>query len=53
MNLKEMLRRSSESLGDKTAVSLGSRRLSYRELDRDSSKIARTLRRLGVERATG
>ena len=45
-----MLEEAAGRYGDKTAVALSERRLSYAKLDRDSNKVANTLAEIGVGR---
>lgn len=48
MNLKWMLERAVKRYGEKTAVAMGKRRLSYARLDEDSNKVANALTAMGV-----
>ncbi len=50
MNLRTMLEEAVGRYGDKTAIALGERRLSYAELDRLSNKVANALIKMGVTR---
>jgi len=50
MNLKQMLEKTASEVPEQTAVVLGSRRVSYRELDETSNRIANTLISLGVKK---
>jgi len=50
MNLKLMLAEASGQYGEKTAVALGDRRLSYAELDEASNKVAHALLGMGVSK---
>jgi long-chain acyl-CoA synthetase len=49
-NLKQMLERTAREVPQQTAIVLGSRRVSYRELDETSSKIANALISLGTKK---
>ena len=49
-NLKQMLERTASEVPQNTAIVLGSRRVSYRELDETSNKIANALISLGVKK---
>jgi len=49
-NLKQMLERTAREVPQQTAIVLGSRRVSYRELDETSSKIANVLISLGTKK---
>ena len=48
MNLKAMLEKTAKHYGEKTAITLGDRRLSYAGLDEASNKIANALIKMGV-----
>ena len=48
MNLKQMLEETVGRYGEKTAIILGERRLSYAELDEASNKVANALLEIGV-----
>ena len=48
MNLKAMLETAVERYGNKTAIVLGDRRLSYATLDKASNKVANALIKIGV-----
>jgi long-chain acyl-CoA synthetase len=48
MNLKAMLETAAEHYGEKTAIVLGNRRLSYAALDEASNKVANALIKIGV-----
>jgi long-chain acyl-CoA synthetase len=50
MNLKQMLEKTASEVPEQTAVVLGSRRVSYRELDETSNRIANALISLGVKK---
>lgn len=50
MNLKQMLERTASEVPQNTAIVLGSRRVSYRELDETSNKIANALISLGTKK---
>ena len=50
MNLKHMLERTASEVPQNTAIVLGSRRVSYRELDETSNKIANALISLGIKK---
>jgi long-chain acyl-CoA synthetase len=49
-NLNQMLERTAREVPQQTAIVLGSRRVSYRELDETSSKIANVLISLGTKK---
>jgi long-chain acyl-CoA synthetase len=49
-NLKQMLERTASEVPQQTAIVLGSRRVSYRELDETSNKIANALISLGIRK---
>jgi len=49
-NLKLMLERTAREVPQQTAIVLGSRKVSYRELDENSNRIANALISLGTER---
>jgi long-chain acyl-CoA synthetase len=49
-NLKQMLERTANEVPQQTAIVLGSRRVSYRELDETSNKIANALIGLGINK---
>jgi long-chain acyl-CoA synthetase len=49
-NLKQMLERTASEVPQNTAIVLGSRRVSYRELDETSNKIANVLISLGIKK---
>ena len=48
MNLKQMLDKAVRRYGDKTAVVMDGRRLSYTQLDEDSNKVANALAEMGI-----
>ncbi len=50
MNLKVMLEKTAKRYGEKTAIALGDRRLSYAELDEASNKVANALIKMGVSK---
>jgi len=50
MNLKQMLERTASEVPQQTAIVLGSRRVSYRELDETSNRIANALIGLGIKK---
>ncbi|TET42368.1 MAG: hypothetical protein E3J60_02645 [Dehalococcoidia bacterium] len=50
MNLKQMLEKTASEVPQNTAIVLGSRRVSYRELDETSNKIANALISLGTKK---
>ncbi|MFC1952437.1 class I adenylate-forming enzyme family protein [Chloroflexota bacterium] len=50
MSLKAILEIAAKHYGDKTAIVLGDRRLSYAELDEASNKVANALTKIGVGR---
>jgi long-chain acyl-CoA synthetase len=50
MNIKQMLEITASEVPQKTAIVLGSQRVSYRELDETSNRIANTLIRLGIKK---
>lgn len=50
MNLREALARVAREFGDKTAIVFGERRLSYREMDNASNRMAHALKELGVSK---
>jgi len=50
MNLKQMLERTASEVPQNTAIVLGSRRVSYRELDETSNRIANALISLGTKK---
>ncbi|MFH1169769.1 MAG: AMP-binding protein [Chloroflexota bacterium] len=49
MNLKSMLEKSAGKYAGKTAIGIGSRRVSYADLDEASNRIARALIKMGVK----
>jgi acyl-CoA synthetase (AMP-forming)/AMP-acid ligase II len=49
-NLKQMLEKIASDVPQQTAVVLGSRKVSYRELDETSSRIANALISLGTKK---
>jgi long-chain acyl-CoA synthetase len=49
-NLKQMLERTASEVPQNTAIVLGSRRVSYREFDETSNKIANALISLGIKK---
>ncbi len=49
-NLKQMLEKTARQVPQQTAVVLGSRRVSYRELDETSNRIANALISLGIKK---
>jgi long-chain acyl-CoA synthetase len=49
-NLKQMLERTASEVPQQTAIVLGSRRVSYRELDETSNRIANALISLGIKK---
>ena len=50
VNLKQMLERTASEVPDNTAIVLGSRKVSYRELDETSNRIANALINLGIKK---
>jgi long-chain acyl-CoA synthetase len=50
MNLKQMLEKTASEVPQQTAIVLGSRKVSYRELDETSNKIANALISLGIKK---
>jgi len=50
MNLKLMLERTASEVPQQTAIVLGSRKVSYRELDETSNRIANALISLGIKK---
>jgi long-chain acyl-CoA synthetase len=50
MNLKQLLERTASEVPQQTAIVLGSRRVSYRELDETSNRIANALISLGIKK---
>jgi len=50
MNLKQMLESTASEVPQQTAIVLGSRRVSYRELDETSNRIANALIGLGIKK---
>jgi long-chain acyl-CoA synthetase len=50
VNLKQMLEKTASKAPENTAIALGSRRVSYRELDETANKIANTLIGLGIKK---
>jgi long-chain acyl-CoA synthetase len=50
VNLKQMLERTASEVPENTAIVLGSRKVSYRELDETSNKIANALISLGIKK---
>lgn len=50
MNLKQMLERTASEVPQNTAIVLGSRKVSYRELDETANKIANALISLGTKK---
>jgi len=50
MNLKQMLERTASEVPQNTAIVLGSRRVSYRELDETANKVANALISLGTKK---
>ncbi len=50
MNLKQVLERTASATPENTAIVLGSRRVSYREFDENSNRIANALIGLGVKK---
>lgn len=50
MNLKQLLERTAREVPQNTAIVLGSRRVSYREFDETSNKIANALISLGIKK---
>ena len=50
MNIKQMLERAVSEVPQKTAIILGSQRVSYRELDESSNRVANALIRLGIKK---
>jgi len=50
MNLKAMLEEVAKHYGEKTAIALGNRRLSYAELDEASNKLANALIKMGLSK---
>jgi len=49
-NLKQMLKKTASEVPQQTAIVLGSRKVSYRELDETSNRIANALIRLGIKK---
>ena len=49
-NLKQMLERTASEVPQQTAIVLGSRKVSYRELDETSNRIANALISLGIRK---
>jgi len=50
VNIKQMLERAASEVPQKTAIILGSQRVSYRELDETSNRVANALIRLGIKK---
>ena len=50
MNLKTMLDKAVRDFGGKTAIGMGERRVSYTQLDEESSRLARALAGLGIKK---
>jgi long-chain acyl-CoA synthetase len=50
VNLKQMLERTAREVPQQTAIVLGSRKVSYRELDETSNRIANALFNLGIKK---
>jgi long-chain acyl-CoA synthetase len=50
VNLKQMLERTAREVPQQTAIVLGSRKVSYRELDETSNRIANALINLGIKK---
>ena len=50
MNIKQMLERTAREVPQKTAIVLGSGRVSYQELDEASNRLANTLIELGMSK---
>jgi len=50
MNIKQMLERTAREVPQKTAIVLGSRRVSCQELDEASNRVANTLMELGMSK---
>jgi long-chain acyl-CoA synthetase len=50
VNIKEMLERAASEVPQKTAIILGSQRVSYRELDENSNRVANALIKLGIKK---
>ncbi|TET41181.1 MAG: hypothetical protein E3J66_05700, partial [Dehalococcoidia bacterium] len=50
MNLREMLAGTASELSGKTAIALGSQKLTYEELEEASNRVAKALIELGVEK---
>ena len=50
VNLKQMLERTASEVPENTAIVLGSRKVSYRELDETSNRIANALISLGIRK---
>jgi long-chain acyl-CoA synthetase len=50
MNLISMLEKTVRRLGDKTAIVIGERRVTYAQLDDDSNRFAKALIKLGVKK---
>lgn len=50
MNIKQMLERTAREMPQKTAIVLGSRRVSCQELDEASNRVANTLIELGMSK---
>jgi len=50
MNIKEMLEKTAGEVPQKTAIVLGSQRVSYGELDEASNRVANALINLGLQK---
>ncbi|HEY97452.1 MAG TPA: long-chain fatty acid--CoA ligase [Dehalococcoidia bacterium] len=50
MNLVQMLENAARKYGDKTAITMGERRVSYNKLEETSNRVASALIKLGVEK---
>jgi len=50
MNIKEMLEKTAGEVPQKTAIVLGSQRVTYQELDEASNRVANALMKLGMKK---
>ena len=50
MILGELLKNAAQRWGDKTAILMGNRRVSYHELEETSNRVANALIKMGVEK---
>ena len=50
MNIKQMLERTAREVPQKTAIVLGSQRVTYQQLDEASNRVANTLIELGMSK---